>query len=730
MPVMNRLLTTTLFAGLILASPFESTEASAMQDSVTSLNGTWQFALDREDIGTEREWYNPEIDRSEWKNVTVPHTWQVEDGLHDYYGIAWYAKEARLDADGSTGTIMLEFDAVYRDADVWVNGYAVGKNYGSGWTPCTLDVSQVWKRDRPNIIVVRVDNRFSEQALPYKRSFDWAADGGIIRGVRLTVVPKTYLERLMVRAELNDDFTKANLIIRPVIRSAEAAGGLLCDLSIYAPGEQFVTRLEHPVDPIRPDDPVRVVIDHPLLWHFDFPGLYRVVCRLREGERIIHQKEAAIGIRRVEVKDGFYFLNGEPMRLMGVEWMPGSDPRYGMAEPFNLQREILTDMKRLNCLITRFHWQQADEVFEFCDRQGILVQEEVPAWGGTTMEGNLADLQRKHMRDMIVPHYNHPSIYAWGLCNEIGERNQALEFVKRGIDLARRLDPNRLLTHASNGLQADDIVSQAEMYASNFVDFIEWNDYYESWYGGTPRHVEANLDRLHRAFPGKSVVVSEYGLCECDPKNPSGDERRIEILRTHTDLYRNAPNVAGAIFFDYNDYRTHIGDKGQGSFQQRVHGVVDLFGSRKPSWEALRRESSPIKAIQLSPPRRAQSLSSVQIDIQTRSLENDMPAYTLRNYLLIWIVYNQSNQPVATGKRMLPDLNPGSRFTDRLEWQAFEDETKLWVEVFRPTGYSVHDAILWFEAPLGPSSTPPSDGDQKNDKYKKERYLVPELNYE
>ena len=72
----------------------------------------------------------------------------------------------------------------------------------------------------------------------------------------------------------------------------------------------------------------------------------------------------------MEVKEGRYFLNGEPMRLMGVEWMPGSDPRYGMAESPEFMRSVLRDMKALNCLITRFHWQQDDSVFEFMDREG------------------------------------------------------------------------------------------------------------------------------------------------------------------------------------------------------------------------------------------------------------------------------------------------------------------------------------------------------------------------
>jgi beta-glucuronidase len=321
----------------------------------------------------------------------------------------------------------------------------------------------------------------------------------------------------------------------------------------------------------------------------------------------------------------------------------------------------------------------------------MLTQEEVPSWGGKTMQGDTTEAQITNTMEMINAHYNHPSIYAWGLCNEIGEKNASFAFVQKGRELALAMDPYRIHTQASNGLQAGDIVNTAQSYASSLVEFIEWNDYWESWYGGDLESLKANLFRIQEAFPDKSLVISEYGLCECNPKNPSGDERRIEILKTHTDIYRQFPNVAGAIFFDYNDYRTHIGDKGQGAFQQRVHGVVDLFGNRKPSWAVLRKESSPIKTLQLAHPTVTAETTSMDCAILTRSLENDLPAYSLREYTLTWIAYNQLGQPMGTGKTTLPSLSPGSHHTERLTWPTFENLDKVRVEIFRPTGYSVED---------------------------------------
>ncbi|MBN2326362.1 MAG: hypothetical protein JXR73_04345 [Candidatus Omnitrophica bacterium] len=667
-------------------------ESQAAGERVVPLNGAWRFALDAGDAGLKEKWFETNFDREAWRIVQVPHTWQVEPENTDYYGVAWYARTVQADPGWRGESIRLEFDAVYRDAWIWVNGKPAGEHLGSGWTPFGFSIEKLWRPGEENHIAVRVDNRFSEKALPYLRSSDWAADGGIIRRARLRLLPAAHIDRIHAHAfpKISSSTAEWEASVHAVI---PVGGSAACSIEarLLDPDGRLASSIVQPAveaNPGRIEAQLSGVIANPQLWHFDYPHLYRLSVRLKQGENIIHEKEASFGVRSVELKDGYVFLNGEPMRLMGVEWMPGSDPRYGMAESPDFMRGVLRDMKRLNCLLTRFHWQQDDAVFEFCDREGILVQEEVPAWGPKTMEGEFEEIQEIHTREMMDAHYNHPSIFAWGLCNEIGGQSEAAhKFIAKGKELARRHDQHRPLTYASNSLQ-----SNHDQDASKQMDFIEWNDYYESWYGGSVQDVEANLEKIAEAYPGQSLVISEYGLCECNPKNPTSDERRIEILKTHTEAYRNAPNVAGAIFFDYNDYRTHIGDKGQGSFQQRVHGVVDLLGRRKPSWEALRRESSPIRAMKINEPVIADASTQASVEIVTRSLENDLPAYTLRGYLLTWIAYNDQNLPIGTGKRILPDLEPGSIHKSDVAWPTGDSLSRVWVEVFRPTGYSVLDA--------------------------------------
>jgi beta-galactosidase len=118
-------------------------------------------------------------------------------------------------------------------------------------------------------------------------------------------------------------------------------------------------------------------------WHFDRPNLYRLEFSIT-GARELHCFPTIFGIRQLEAQDGGFHLNGERLRLMGVERMAGSNPEFGMAEPADWIRQDHTDMKYLNCIFTRVHWPQDKRVLDYCERHGILMQTEVPTWGSAT----------------------------------------------------------------------------------------------------------------------------------------------------------------------------------------------------------------------------------------------------------------------------------------------------------------------------------------------------------
>ncbi|MFB3829206.1 MAG: glycoside hydrolase family 2 protein [Bryobacteraceae bacterium] len=656
-------------------------------DRPGSLDGEWRFHTDPHNRGELEGWHLASHPDSAWTTVTVPHTWQVEPQTASYMGAGWYRRTFDAPASWSGQTIRVEFEAVYHTAHVWVNGKPVGSHIGKGYTAFQCDITSA-VRPGANVLAVRADNSFREDMLPRGSSYDWTQDGGIIRPVSILVTPPVYIERVDVDAAPDLAVGNARLDVRVVVRNAGRAAAQV------QPGYE-----------VREEDTGRVVLGQrrasavslapgaaqeiavpatlaaPQLWHFDHPHLYRLTASING-----HEYETTFGVRSIEVREGGLFLNGERVRLMGAERMAGSHPDYGMAEPSEWIEHDHRDMKELNTVFTRVHWPQDRRVLDFCDRHGILIQEEVPTWGPNTFKGMTGvpdpEIMRnglEQLREMVRRDRNHPSIYAWGLCNEVnGQNAPAQEFIRQMYDEARRLDPRRLRTYASNSLQRTP-----ERDASGQMDFISWNEYYESWFRGSVEDMESNLEAIHRAFPGKMVVISEYGFCECNPRHIGGDRRRIDVLEQHTRVFRSRPWIGGVIFFDYNDYRTHIGDKGIAPLQQRVHGVVDLYGEKKPSWDALRRESSPVESLRVRIERGA-----AHVTVRARA---GMPAYTLEGYRVRAVAYGQGNLPMEQCEVPLPRLAPGGQAALRIPIRE-KAPARVRVDVVRPTGFTAATA--------------------------------------
>ena len=143
---------------------------------------------------------------------------------------------------------------------------------------------------------------------------------------------------------------------------------------------------------------------------------------------------------------------------------------------------------------------------------------------------------------------------------------------------------------------------------------------------------------------------------------------------------REAKFVGGLIFFCYNDYRTHIGDKGVGVMKQRIHGVVDLLGAQKPSYQALREESSPVESLDC-----AGNPSSFTLTLRTR---DSVPAYTLNNYKLRGTLYGFGNIPLERREAALPVLKPGQTVSIPLQFKEKDGATRVEFDVMQPTGFS------------------------------------------
>ncbi len=655
-----------------------------------SLDGVWQFRLDPEKTGQMNGWHKSGIPSEGWREVVVPHTWQIAQDSADYFGIGWYRRNLEVLEAWHGQTVRIEFEAVFHSATVWLNGVEVGRHLRKGYTAFEFDITSFLHPGADNLLAVMVDSDFDNRMLPRGHSSDWTHDGGIYRPVSLLITPKVYIEQVHVDARPDLAAGNADVDVSVVVRNTsdrEFSGEIGIRIVDESNGLTALAQLG--AGKIRVGAGAKVTqvlhsskLAKPKLWHFDSPSLYSLSVNLN-GAGSSHEYTTTFGIRSIEVRDGAFLLNGERVRLMGVERMAGSNPNYGMAEPNSWTDHDHDDLKNLNCVFTRVHWPQDKGILDYCDRHGIFIQTEVPTWGPDTFKGmkdgpdpEIMQNGLEQLQEMIARDRNHPCVFSWGLCNEInGQNPPAYKFAQRMCEEAERLDPHRLRSYASNSLQRDPANDVARL-----MDFIEWNEYYESWYGGTPEDLRRNLDEIHRAFPDKPLVISEYGYCACTPERPEGDSRRIQVLRDHTRVCRETNYVGGLIFFCYNDYRTHIGDKGTGVMRQRIHGVVDLFGARKPSYAVLRDESSPVESLDSKGGPGAFTLT-----LRTRS---SVPAYNLTGYKLRGTLYGFANIPLESREASLPILSPGQAVSIPLQFKEKEGVTRVDFDVLRPTGFS------------------------------------------
>lgn len=561
---------------------------------------------------------------AEGREVTVPHTWNVEEGLYEYAGKGWYAHELALPPRKEGHRSWLEFGAVYHDAWVYVNGFPAGQHLHSGYTSFTVEITDYIK-EGANQILVCADNSFSEELLPYKRSFDWANDGGLIRSVYLYETGtvriagvRTTSEPILIQEGKRQRGGKALWGLDLEIDGTRGGANPCClqwklreenaPHTILAEGTAEVTPGENRLG--------RQILEDVAYWHFDSPRRYTLELELSCHGAVQDRGEVRVGFRKVMTHCGELLLNGESVRLCGTEWMPGSDPEYGMAEPAEQLYKMLHILRDTNCVYTRFHWQQSEEVYEWCDANGMLVQEEVPFWGpDPAMPGEVQwEVFAQQMREMVSAHQNHPCLIAWGVGNELTSQHpDTVRYIKRAIGYTRKLDSSRLVNYVSNGY-----VYEPRTDGGQFGDICMLNEYAGTWFPDA--EAAEVLERVCRENPYKPLVISEFGLCE--PAFSGGDGRRAQILSEKMEIYRRFPEIVGTIYFCLNDYRTQIGEEGEGAWKRRVHGSTDLKGTLKDSYWKVREECAPCSVV-------------LEGDTCMIRCRNDLPCYAMENYQVL-----------------------------------------------------------------------------------------------
>jgi beta-galactosidase/beta-glucuronidase len=691
----------------------------AVQSASILLSSKWRFSVDRSGAGEQEGWAGPAFDDSTWSVVSLPHTWNVMPEYSDYSGLAWYRRAFVAPLESRDAHLRLRFEAVFYLARVWLNDQYLGEHEG-GYTPFEFEVSRITLPGQENVIAIQVDNRRAFDRIPADLnpgwSFDWWNYGGIIRDVSLEITSRAHITCQKIASLPHlvgmDEADSASITAHLTIRNdsdQDLRGTIQANLMDDA-GEQAV--LDTPIQssvsvPVGGTAEVEIAaaLNSPRLWHFDHPNLYRWSTSLiaANGD-VLDRREVIIGIRSIELKNGHFYLNGEPVRLVGIG-RHADYPGQGSAETVTAMVADYDDLKMLNEVFTRpVHYPQSRFVLDYADRHGILLIPETPAWQldqDQLSSQQMQDLEKQQLREMIAEDFNHPSVWAWSIGNEFASNTpEGQDFVKEMIAYVKSLDPTRPV-----GFASDKLVSEPQTDATALSDFVMMNEYFGTWHGAKPDLALA-LDRVHRTWPEKTVIISEFGFTphwnmilgfpssSLDPDQyyfiPDGiasnsdkaDAVRRRLIIDQVQVFRSRPYVAGAIFWSYQDYRTPTGFKS---------GLVDAERNKHGSWGLLRDQYAPVLIDSVALSAMPEGKRIATISIHTRGpLDTDIPAYTLRGYALHWRVTSADGIVVFDeGHEPMPVLSPGSQWSSSVTWKMSGEQYVFTVSIVRPTGFSV-----------------------------------------
>ena len=621
-----------------------SCSAAFAQQSVT-LNGTWHLSVP-DSVGVAP------------MQVTVPNTFNVIDGLEDYAGKATYSRTFIVPEEMKGQRLRLKFGAVYHSAKVSVNGREVGRHDFAGYTPFSFDITDFVNPDGENILTVECDNAYSVNNLPYLRKFDWANDGGITRDVTLHGSGQKSLRYVHVTPRINLADSTATATF-DVMLWEKPDKKIDLELSVADKTSGDIVAHKRFKLNRNPKGGYQTEIDFGKvnLWHFDNPALYTFTARLHHNGKLSDSLSDNFGFRTLKVEGDRITLNGEPVRLPGIENMPGSNPDFGMAESHDYQAATVALMKDLNTAITRFHWPQDDARLAAMDSLGMLTQEELSWWQQPWKEltPELRESAHRQLQEMIEAHYNHPSIFCWGVSNEVANNHQEILGLR---DFVHQFDTTRIVNTMTNHMW-----EKFEDDPSFVLDLPTMNEYIGTWHAKSRDQLHGYLEQIGKIMKGRPLLITEGGLCE--PAFTGGDGRRVDEMIYHISEWQRHPFITGYIYFCLEDYRTQMGEEGLGRDRVRRHGVTDKRHNPKPSYYVLRQLMSPVEVTAVKPyGEKADETTLANIYSLDRSTpdaeitvraKNSIPAYTLRGYRVEYLDRDGTKRFVQ-----LPDLAPGN----------------------------------------------------------------------
>ena len=565
----------------LLAAPGRPASSGAAQSGSESsprerllLDFGWRFHLGHAsdpskdfDFGRDREFqktgdfFKPsraDFDDSGWQAIDLPHDWAVElpfqedprlaghgsKPLGEGYpatSIGWYRRVFEIPAGDLGKRLSLEFDGVYRDSMVALNGNFLGRNL-SGYAPFTYDITDHANYGGKNILVARLEATQFEGW--------WYEGAGIYRHVWLVKTNPVHVPQWGTFVTSEVEKGAATVTLATEI-SNDQDGETSCAVVskiLDSKGNVAATHRSSPVSIPgwrRRKITQKVNVSNPQLWSIEEPNLYRLVTTVEAGGTATDEYETPFGIRTIRFdKDDGFFLNGKPVKIKGT-CNHQDHAGVGIALPDRLQDFRIARLKEMgsNGLRTS-HNPPTPELMDACDRLGMVVLDETRMF--SSVPEGLSQLGRLVRRDR-----NHPSVVFWSTGNEEPEQgsDRGARMCITMKRLVHRLDPTRPITQAMNGGWGEGITTVLDIMGFNY------------------KH-EPQIDGFRKQFPQKPCVgtetastVSTRGIYANDPEKgyvSSYDVNHPPWATTAEEwwqLYDQRPWLSGGFVWTGFDYR-------------------------------------------------------------------------------------------------------------------------------------------------------------------------------
>ena len=489
--------------------------SSAQPRKITNFDSNWKFSL-----GDQKNAQAPGFGDRSWRTLTLPHDWSVEGeiaqdnpggGSVGYFptGIGWYRKTFDVPGYNSSKLYSIEFDGVYMNSTVWVNGVEIG-TWPYGYSSFSYDLTPVLKA-RGNVIAVRVDN--AQQ--PNSR---WYTGSGIYRHVRLVETSKAHFDTWGVFNYTDCiDGGKADVKVQATLSNAQAKAlnAVVKHSAIDASGN-VVASVERPVSvsagaKVTVNQSLEIADAH--LWDIEDPYLYTLRSEIIENGKSLDSVDDVLGVRTIvyDVDKGF-FLNGKSYKMFGVNIHHDAGP-VGAAVPERVWERRLELLKESGCnAIRTAHNAPSPEFLALCDKMGFFVMDEAfDCWqkGKNTYDYNkyYDDWYERDLTAMVARDRNHPSVVMWSVGNEIPDQMTEIgsTLAHNLIAICHRLDPTRLVTSGNDNIASNTPATPE--FLAEFADDIVGYNYVDRW--RTRRELMYSIDKA--AFPDRRVVGTETG---------------------------------------------------------------------------------------------------------------------------------------------------------------------------------------------------------------------------